>query len=752
MMETPPAGWTVEAALAAAHDELARTKARLELLSSATAVVVYERAPAPPFAPTYTSPNVVAQLGYQPQDFTSDPDFWASRLHPEDAPRALAALSRVFELGGLDCEYRFRSHDGSFRWLRDELRLVRAAGGDALVGTWVDITNRAAAETADQANADSLAVTLASIGGAVLATDATGRITRMNPVAEQLTGWSRAEARGRPLSEVYRIIDEVTREPALSAVDEVLTTEPAHDRTDQLALVARDGVEIAIVDSCAPLRDRTGAIAGALRIFRDVTGERRREEWHQTILDTAIDGFWVIDRGGRFLAVNPSYCRMSGYSRVELLRLHVADVEAIEDHEDVRRRIDKVIATGSDRFETRHRRKDGTSFDVQVSTQYSSWLGGTFVAFIQDITDRKRAEAELSELNQDLERIVAERTSELRQSEERIADALLYTQTLLDTAPVGIITYKASGEAVSANFASAQLIGATVEQLKAQNFRRLDSWRESGMLAAAEAALTSNAPRDVEISALSSFGKPLRIRSRFVPFVVSREQHLLALFEDVKDVRNAEDALRQSLLEKETLLKEIHHRVKNNLQIVASLLAMQSDATVEDETRATLRESMNRVRSMGLIHERLYQSSNLARIDFDEYLRSLTTFLYRSYSLTGAIRLVIEAEKVEVNIETAVPLGLILNELVSNAFKHAFKDGRPGVLRVTLRSAEVGFVLVVADSGPGLPAGIDAAHTKSLGLSLVSSLVRQLKAAMTIERAGGTSFRIELKELTYAPR
>ena len=222
---------------------------------------------------------------------------------------------------------------------------------------------------------------------------------------------------------------------------------------------------------------------------------------------------------------------------------------------------------------------------------------------------------------------------------------------------------------------------------------------------------------------------------------------------DTSERVSAESALRNSLTEKELLLREIHHRVKNNLQIISSLLAMQSDGTSDATAQRLLETSMHRVRSMALIHERLYRSTSLARIDFGDYAHALTISLFRSYNITGAVELVVEAEALELNIETAVPCGLILNELVSNALKHAFTDAPTGTLHVLLRREAPGrFSLTVRDTGPGLSPYIDPENTASLGMRLVALLTKQIRGTFTIEREGGAIIRVDFAELPDAPR
>lgn len=239
---------------------------------------------------------------------------------------------------------------------------------------------------------------------------------------------------------------------------------------------------------------------------------------------------------------------------------------------------------------------------------------------------------------------------------------------------------------------------------------------------------------------------PVEINLQHVPFP-DGEGKFIAIVRDVTERVKAEDTIRQSLHEKETLLKEIHHRVKNNLQIVSSLLDMQMSNVADPAVKRVLLESVERVRSMSMIHEELYQSSTLAKIDFGEYVERLTHALYRSYATTGHVELVVETVTVEVNIETAVPCALILNELISNAFKHAYSEDEDGRLLVKLEREDDGLALTVQDSGPGLPPDFDAVRSRSLGFQLVETLTYQLKADLDISYDGGTRFQLVFREL-----
>jgi PAS domain S-box-containing protein len=209
------------------------------------------------------------------------------------------------------------------------------------------------------------------------------------------------------------------------------------------------------------------------------------------------------------------------------------------------------------------------------------------------------------------------------------------------------------------------------------------------------------------------------------------------------------ERIQASLQEKEVLLQEIHHRVKNNLQIISSLLNLQATRLGESPALDALRDSQDRVRSMALVHEKLYQSRDLAWIDFASYADALAGSLFSSYRARArGISLHTRVDDVFMSIERAIPCGLILSELVSNALKHAFPDGGSGEIIVGLHSQDGSSVLTVVDDGVGLPPGIDVDHRGSLGLQLVNTLAAQLDGTLTLERKGGTTVTVTFPDVT----
>lgn len=478
-------------------------------------------------------------------DFPRTTAGWTRFVHPSDREQMRLYLGEVLTTHGqFERAYRIvRVNDGAERWVLGLGRVEYGAAGEPLrmVGTIQDITERELVAAQLRRNEASLAITLQSIGEAVIATDEAGLITRMNPAAERLTGWSLADATGRSATEVFRVVDTHTRSPATNPVSLVLESGSTVTLTGNNMLLARDGAVYQISDCAAPIRDTSGLMVGVVLVFTDVSEESRvrkaladsaellertgaiakiggwqldlrtndlvwsretcriheidpsealtveravnfyepearpiiqaavqaaiddgtpfdlelplttarqrsiwvraqgsavredgktvalhgafqditdrwqaaealrwSEEWHRTILQTAMAGFWLVDAEGRLLEVNDTYCRMSGYSEQELLGMHISDLEVVESSERIVARGQEIRAQGEVSFEGRHRRKDGSVYDLDIRVQYRPVRGGLFVTLLQDITARKQAEAALEKSEELFRTIFAE--------------------------------------------------------------------------------------------------------------------------------------------------------------------------------------------------------------------------------------------------------------------------------------------------------------------------------------------------------
>ena len=233
--------------------------------------------------------------------------------------------------------------------------------------------------------------------------------------------------------------------------------------------------------------------------------------------------------------------------------------------------------------------------------------------------------------------------------------------------------------------------------------------------------------------AFGTSGKPIR---------------MIGTVQDVTELKRTEEQIKAQLREKEVLLQEIHHRVKNNLQIISSLIKLQSKHIKDEEVLELLKDTRNRVQSMAVIHDRLYKSENFSRVDFAEYLQSLADHLFSSYGTDSkAIKLHVKVKDVSLDINTAIPCGLILNEIISNSLKHAFPDGRKGKIKIVMKSLKKNEIeLTVSDNGIGIPDDVDFRETESLGLHLVSILAEdQLRGKIKLDKTKGTRFQIKFK-------
>ncbi|MEW6220607.1 MAG: histidine kinase dimerization/phosphoacceptor domain -containing protein [Thermodesulfobacteriota bacterium] len=237
---------------------------------------------------------------------------------------------------------------------------------------------------------------------------------------------------------------------------------------------------------------------------------------------------------------------------------------------------------------------------------------------------------------------------------------------------------------------------------------------------------------------------------------------VMGVTQDITERKRSEELLRKShqalaqlleertrqVREKEVLLKEVHHRVKNNLQVISSLVSLQADEAADEAVRASLADVTNRVRSMALVHEKIYQSSDLARIDFADYIRSLLGYLWRAHGAAAAqVHLRLDLAPVLLPVVTAVPCGLIVNELADNALKHAFRGRTGGEVAVSFQEHDGRISLSVQDNGVGFPPGFDWQRARSLGLRLVHMLAGQLRAEVTMHAGGGAGLRISFPQV-----
>jgi PAS domain S-box-containing protein len=332
-----------------------------------------------------------------------------------------------------------------------------------------------------------------------------------------------------------------------------------------------------------------------------------------------------------------------------------------------------------------------------------------------------------------------------RRQRKRAESQLLLTQFAVDRASLGIIWAEADGTIVYLNDLARTNFGLMSDSTAGRKFWDIissvdaDTWRrlwnevKGAGVTVTEAVLGQPGPAERKLEMTLNYVE-YQGRALAISFV-----------RDVTEQKRAQEQLLLSLKEKEIMLREIHHRVKNNLQIVSSLLSLQAPTLKDPRAIDLFRDSQNRIRSMSLVHENLYQLENLAKVDFKEYLRNVTADLVRMYNVPG-VAASVEADNVHLEIDTAIPVGLIVNELLSNALKHAFKGRSGGSVEVILRKSVDSVVeLTIADDGVGLPEGFDLQSVDSMGMHLIDGLARQIDGTLSVERDRGSRFVLSFK-------
>jgi PAS domain S-box-containing protein len=450
------------------------------------------------------------------------------------------------------------------------------------------------------------------------------------------------------------------------------------------------------------------------------SGEIARE-----LLEAIPDALVVVDWESRIVAANGLALQLFGYGREEMVGRGIELLIPPRHHEAHLRARAAFLAKPEARpvgeqLALCGARKDGQEFPAEVRVSVASTpLGLVAMVIIRDVTKRRQAEAR--------------------------------HKVLLESAPDAIVAVDRAGRIVLVNGRAEEMFGYDRRELLGQRIEMLVPERHRGGHAEERAAYVQ-APVARPMGASRPLtgrrrdGSEFPIELSLSPFEAEEGLLVTSIVRDISGRRAAEEKIRASLQEKEVLLKEIHHRVKNNLQVISSLLRMQVASVKDAQVRAMFDEAQHRIRSMALVHELLYGSKDLSRIDVLEYVRRLASLLFRSHGAAERVRLSITGDPLFIGIDLAVPCGIIANELISNCLKHAFPGERTGSLSVRIEAGDEDcFTLVVSDDGVGLPEATAPAG-EGLGLSLVRALADQIHAKVTTERAGGTTWRIAVGE------
>jgi PAS domain S-box-containing protein len=682
---------------------------------------------------TYFSPKIKDVLGYDPSEVIGQP--FSFLCHPEDLSLAQTFHQNILQIGQniAGIEIRVPCKDGSFCWILLNSAPIFDRDGNVIAyhGIARDISESKRIETALRHSEEKFRQIFEDAPLAMGILDfETLRFLAANQAACQLFKYTQNELAELSSKDLVYLDDPPLDRKALEKLISGKITKIKQEKR----YLTKDGEMIWGSLTTTLIRDRDENALYLLIMIEDITEQKliqeslnRSQQILQDCFENAPIGLQWIDRDGKILWANQSQLEMLGFSPDEYIGHHIA-----EFHRD-RDLVNNILKQLSDRGNLHNceailKCKDDSTRHVQINSN-ALWENNQFLhtrCFVNDITDLKQAERKI------------------QLSEERL-------QLALEISEHGLWDWNVITGELYLSPQWLYMVGYEKDEF-AEFF---ESWvslihpeDEPWVMDILNAHLQdSSIPYNFDYRVLTKSGEWKWISNHGK--VVDRDENNLPLrmtgtHKDITDRKQTEERIKASLQEKEVLLKEVHHRVKNNLYIISSLLKLQARKIQDPKILDIFQDSQNRISSMALIHEKLYQSEDLSSINFADYINNLARDILHSYGINPHIvELEINCANLFLSIDLAIPCGLIINELISNSLKYAFTVCRQGKISVSLhRDREHNYLLSVSDDGVGFPKDLNFRKATSLGLRLVCNLTEQLDGEVELYRDCGTRFAI----------
>ncbi len=662
-------------------------------------------------------------------------------FHPDDHTLIQERIRVLLNGGSRTDEYRVFGKDGKIVWLRDHGRPIwdqYQRRVTQIYGSVQDVTDRKKSEIILQDQLSYISILLDSTEEWVIRVNQAGRIQYVNS-----SGRTEVEKQfGIRLNrdeKILQLVSDEHRDIFQAQLAKAFSGEKVKWHFSKL-FPSQGNSELEA--SFAPLV-REGAIKEVVLFLKDVTLRTvwetallASEEKYRRLVEVSPDGIGLHE-DGKVLYINEAGLRMLGYSKLEEVEgKQIIEFVHPESRPLVGERVLRSMLKSEplEPIEEKFLKKDGTDFPVEVSGVAFEQRGRKFMqVIVRDITERKKADQELGELRKK----ILQANDRLQAIIEGVKDSIcavdMDLRIISCNTAYELMVWKLYGKrfTVGSRIIDIALDNAEERERIVQNWSR---------------ALTGEVFRiERKISGLVKEDIVLEINYSSIRDESHNMIGATQIIRDVTDRYQYEETLRKSLEEKEVMLKEIHHRVKNNLQVVSSLLSLQTDFTDDPKLVVILKECERRIQSMALVHKELYQNDTIADADFPEYLNNLLVALVQSFGANRKVQYAIESAEIKLNLDYAIPLALVFNELVSNSLKYAFPGDRFGRIQIDLSRTDQHISIFIGDDGVGLPEKFDVRNSDGLGLQLVGMLLDKLKAKWELVPVEiGTRYKIEV--------
>lgn len=702
--------------------------------------------------------SFLTTLGYSDEELLSNN--LISFIHPDDKRITLAELEKLSHgFSSINFENRWRCKDGNYRWLAwkslpYEEGTIYSVARDITLAKQAEEQLRILNEQLElrvqdrtkelEDSTTKLQTFVQTVGTVLIVLNQQYRILEWNEEAEKIFGWTRDSVLGEDYFLLF--IPPSERAKLRSNLDQTLT-QGKIQRNLESKIITYEGEERCLLWNINRFVDKTGEGIGVIACGQDIEEVRLAqlrlklsEERFRSIFNQAAVGIVQVSLPGKLVLVNDKFTELLGYPPDVLSQLDFHQLIYPDDMSDTLSDLSELLNGNKVTFqrETRILHHNGTIIWVNL-TMSAVWVSvepSYFIAVVNDISDRKKVEESLQKSEVRLNSI-------LESLQDVVWSISLPDMSLRYINPVCEEIYGKSPQEIMNDPSIIQNLA--VEEEKTQIAEIWQNIMDNSHLGVNHPEVNKKWELEYKIKLSELKTRWIRDRTHLVYDRYGRAVSVDGISTDVTERREAEAKLFKSLQEKEVLLKEIHHRVKNNLYVISGLLNLQSSYIEDEKVRNLFQDSQNRIQTMAAIHEQLYQSDDLSSIDFAQYLEKLISNLFLSYNSEQlGIKPITNLESCHLHIETATPAGLLINELVTNAFKHAFPNGK-GEIKINLNlDSNQQIHLSVIDNGKGLPPELDWEESPSLGLRLVRLLTQQLDGEVTVETSPkGTSFHVQ---------